>query len=98
MLFKYGVQDDFLYANYNPDSSGESILIPGLVWTSSQHGPLSTRTPDLKPSSEPDLRVAGLQETPRSQSKEVAATVKCGAFEDGGERDGRGKKKVHLIG
>ncbi|CAH0724609.1 unnamed protein product, partial [Brenthis ino] len=51
-----------------PDSSGGSILTPGLVWTSSQHGPRSTRTPDLKSSSVPDLRVAGLQETPRSQS------------------------------
>ncbi|RVE43908.1 hypothetical protein evm_011419 [Chilo suppressalis] len=51
------------------DSSGKSILTPGLVRTSSQHVPLSTRTPDLKPSSGPDLRVAGLQETPRSQSK-----------------------------
>lgn len=28
-------------------------------------------SPDLKPSSGPDLRVAGLQETPRSQSKEL---------------------------
>ena len=55
-----------------PDSSGQSILTPSLVWTSSQHGSRSARTPGLRPSAEPDLRVAGLQETPRSQSNDVS--------------------------
>jgi hypothetical protein len=32
------------------------------VWTSSQRGPLCNRTPNLKPSTEPDLQEAGLQE------------------------------------
>ncbi|KAK9890643.1 hypothetical protein WA026_012003 [Henosepilachna vigintioctopunctata] len=52
------------------DSSGMTILMPSLVRTPGQRKTLNTRTPDLKPSTEPDLQVAGLQESPRSQSKE----------------------------
>ncbi|KAF4526077.1 hypothetical protein B566_EDAN007570 [Ephemera danica] len=43
------------------DSSQVPMLMPGLVRTPSQHGPLRTRTPSLKPSSEPSFQVAGLQ-------------------------------------
>jgi hypothetical protein len=45
-----------------PNSSRVSISMPILVWTSSQRGPLCNRTPNLKPSTEPDLQEAGLQE------------------------------------
>jgi hypothetical protein len=38
------------------------MSMPVLVWTSSQRGPLCNRTPNLKPSTEPDLQEAGLQE------------------------------------
>jgi hypothetical protein len=38
-----------------PNSSRVSISMPILVWTSSQRGPLCNRTPNLKPSTEPDL-------------------------------------------
>ncbi|CAH2240825.1 jg13455 [Pararge aegeria aegeria] len=53
------------------ESSERSILIPGLVWTSSQHRPLISRFPYLKPSTSSDLYVARLQETPRSRSNAV---------------------------
>jgi hypothetical protein len=43
------------------DSSGVSMSMPVLVWTSSQREPLCNRTPNLKPSTEPDLQEAGLQ-------------------------------------
>ncbi|GJQ84025.1 hypothetical protein Trydic_g10490 [Trypoxylus dichotomus] len=45
-----------------PDSSGSTILTPGLAWTPSQREMPYARTPDLKPSAESDLQVAGLQE------------------------------------
>jgi hypothetical protein len=38
------------------------MSMPVLVWTSSQREPLCNRTPNLKPSTEPDLQEAGLQE------------------------------------
>lgn len=44
------------------DSSKVSMLMPGLVWTPSQHRPLGNRTPTLKASSLLSLQVAGLQE------------------------------------
>ncbi|KAF7268376.1 hypothetical protein GWI33_018494 [Rhynchophorus ferrugineus] len=43
-----------------------------------------TRTPDLKPSTEPDLQAAGLQETPNSQSKKniFLVHILCRAYCD----------------
>jgi hypothetical protein len=48
-----------------PNSTRVSISMPLLVWTSSQRGPLCNRTPNLKPSTQPDLQEAGLQECAR---------------------------------
>ncbi|CAH0557232.1 unnamed protein product, partial [Brassicogethes aeneus] len=45
-----------------PDSSGTSILTPSLVRTSGRRETLRTRTPDLKPSTEPDLQAAWITE------------------------------------
>ena len=45
-----------------PDSSRGPILMPGLVRTPDQHRPPQSRAPALKESTNPCLRVAGLQE------------------------------------
>jgi hypothetical protein len=52
-----------------PHSSRVSISMPILVWTSSQREPLCNRTPNLKPSTEPDLQEAGLQECATQKTK-----------------------------
>ncbi|KAK9732345.1 hypothetical protein QE152_g12964 [Popillia japonica] len=44
------------------DSSGSTILTPGLAWTLGQRERPYARTPHLKPSAESDLQAAGLQE------------------------------------
>ena len=43
-------------------SPGVTISMPGLVRTPDLHSPVTSRSPDLKPSTFPGLQVAGLQE------------------------------------
>jgi len=45
-----------------PSSPGATILMPSLVRTPDRHRTSTGRTPDLKPSTDPGLQVAGLQE------------------------------------
>ena len=46
-----------------------TILMPGLAWTPDQHRAMIHRNPDLKPSTIPDLHVAGLQEHATTPSR-----------------------------
>ena len=61
-----------------PDSSGGPILMPGLVRTPDRHRPSQSRTPVLKRSTNPRLRVAGLQERATAPSDKVTVGAACG--------------------
>ncbi|KAG8280132.1 Proteasome subunit alpha type-4 [Homalodisca vitripennis] len=61
-------------ANLNtPGSPSAPMLMASLVRTSSQRERTEPRTPRLKPSTTPDLQVAGLQERATTPSRETSA-------------------------
>ena len=51
------------------------ILMPSLVRTPDRHSTPESRTPALKPSSDPDLQVAGLQEHATTPSREILIKI-----------------------
>ena len=50
-------------------STGRPILTPCLVWTPDLHRAMTSRNPVLKPSTNPGLPVAGLQESATAPSR-----------------------------